>query len=307
LPRPASSRARPLRIAFFGLPIAALLLDADGHAIVYAGVCRRDAPGTRRLIRTLGRDRVSLVPRLTDARVRGAILATSPDLLVSWFWTRRIPEEILGAPPLGSVGVHPSLLPRHRGPDPYFWTILEGDREAGVSAHRLEREYDTGAVLAQSAIAVDPTWTAWRLAKKLDRPSLALLREVVTSFAEGRPPAERAQDPHGATQAPAPTEEELRLDVRSPPAAALERRACDLAPRSNHRLDGGDADHDRIANDVVHPVALQYRLHQRDGDARFGRRAARRADQHRDAGLARRLHDAVERLAAAIEHDDAIA
>jgi len=230
---------RAVRIAFFGLPLAALLLAADGHELVYAGICRKNALGTRRLIRTLG-DRVAIVPRLTDAAVAARIEATRPDLLVSWFWTKRIPDRLLRLPPLGTVGVHPSLLPRHRGPDPYFWTIFEGDAEAGVTAHRLERDYDTGAMLGKRAIAVDPSWTAWTLAKKLDRPSLRLLRDVVGAFAEGRPPEESRQDESRATSAPSPSEDALRLDPAQKTAESPARlvRAASPYPGAYLHLEG---------------------------------------------------------------------
>ena len=197
-----------MRIAFFGLPLAALLLAADGHEVAWAAVCRKGALGTRRLRRLLG-DRVTIVPESTSAAVQLAVKAARPELVVSWFWTRRLPPPILALAP--AVGVHPSLLPRHRGPDPTFWAIDAGDRETGVTAHRLAEAYDTGAILAQRAVAIAPEWNAWQLARALDRPSLALLREVVRAYAEGRPPPERAQDEALATSAPEPTEEELGL------------------------------------------------------------------------------------------------
>ena len=100
------------------------------------------------------------------ARVRAA----APDLLVSWFWTKRIPARLLSVAP--AVGVHPSLLPRHRGPDPYFWAIDAGDETTGVTAHRLDATYDTGPILAQRTLEIRPSWDAWRLARALDRPSL---------------------------------------------------------------------------------------------------------------------------------------
>lgn len=225
-----------MRIAFFGLPLAALLLHADGHEIVYAGICRKGALGTRRLRRTLD-DRVAIVPKLTDPAVVARIEAARPELLVSWFWTKRIPERLLRAAPLGTVGVHPSLLPRHRGPDPYFWTIAAGDAEAGVTAHRLERDYDTGAMLGQRAIAVDPEWSAWTLAKKLDRPSLALLRDVAFAFARGAAPTEVAQDETRATLAPSPSEDELRLDVQKKTAAELARLVRAASPFPGAYLD----------------------------------------------------------------------
>lgn len=198
-----------MRIAFCGLPLAALLLARDGHEIVWAGVCRSDALGVRRLRARLGRDRVAMVPDLEAAAEKVRPLA--PDLVVSWFWTKKMPRVFRTLAPLGAVGVHPSLLPRHRGPDPYFWAIDAGDERTGVTAHVLEDEYDTGAILGQEELAIDPSWNAWTLAKKLDRPSLALLRETVRRYAEEGAPAGRPQDEAQATSAPPPTDDELEL------------------------------------------------------------------------------------------------
>src|SRR5262249_3710263 len=155
----------PLRIAFFGLPLAALLLAQDGHEIVYAAVCRPQAIGVRRLKRTLGASvemRPDVKSSVTFARVRDA----RPDLVVSWFWTTKIPARLVELAPLGGFGVHPSLLPRHRGPDPYFWAIDLGDEVTGVTAHRLAAEYDTGAILGSRTLPIDPAWNAWTLAKR---------------------------------------------------------------------------------------------------------------------------------------------
>ncbi len=218
-----------MKIAFLGLPIAGLLLAADGHDVVWAGVYRRGAPGTRRLVRTLGADRVAVVPLLDGEDVVARIAAAEPELLVSWFWTKRVPARVRALAPLGAIGVHPSLLPRHRGPDPFFWAIDQGDRETGVTAHRLEDEYDTGAVLGRRALAIDPRWNAWTLAKRLDRPSLSLLRETVAAFSRGAPPAETAQDEAQATEAPAPDDEALEIDW-SQTTAAVERRVRAAAP-----------------------------------------------------------------------------
>lgn len=216
-----------MRIAFVGLPLAALLLAHDGHDVVWAGICRRDAIGTRRLRRLLGTERVMMVPDL--AKSAGAIRAAKPDLLVSWFWTKKVPRAVREIAPLGAIGVHPSLLPRHRGPDPTFWAIERGDAETGVTAHALDDEYDTGAMLGQKRIVIDPSWNAWTLAKKLDRPSLALLRETVRAYASGRPPAPRAQDEALATEAPSPDDELLELRW-SDPADAIVRRVRAASP-----------------------------------------------------------------------------
>jgi methionyl-tRNA formyltransferase len=210
-----------MRIAFVGLPIAALLLRGDGHEVVWAGICRREAGGTRRLRRLIGRENVSMLPDLE--RLAGSVAERKPDLVVSWFWTRKVPASFRAIAPLGAIGVHPSLLPRHRGPDPYFWAIDAGDAVTGVTAHELEDAYDTGAILGRRELAIDPAWNAWTLAKKLDRPSLALLRETVAAFARGAPPPRLVQDESLATEAAQPTDDDLEIRW-SDDAARIERR-----------------------------------------------------------------------------------
>jgi methionyl-tRNA formyltransferase len=216
-----------MRIAFVGLPLAALLLRADGHEIVWAGICRKGAIGTRRLARAIGRDNVAIVPDLS--RAAKGVSARAPDLVVSWFWTRKVPASFRAVAPRGAIGVHPSLLPRHRGPDPYFWTVLAGDAVTGVTAHELEDEYDTGAILARRELAIDPSWSAWRLAKRLDRPSLALLRETVRAYAQGTPPTPTAQDEALATEAPQPSDEDLEIRWTED-AAPIARRVRAASP-----------------------------------------------------------------------------
>jgi methionyl-tRNA formyltransferase len=216
-----------VRIAFVGLPLAALLLAGDGHTIAWAGVCRKGALGTRRLVRRIGAKNVAIVPDLATSRE--AIAAAEPELIVSWFWTKKVPAAVRKLARYGAIGVHPSLLPRHRGPDPTFWAIDCGDAETGVTAHVLEDDYDTGAMLGKRVLRIDPSWNAWTLAKRLDRPSLALLRDVVNAYSRGEPPKHEVQDDSRATPAPAPTEDELELRW-SQPAENVVRRIRAAAP-----------------------------------------------------------------------------
>ncbi len=161
-----------------------------------------------------------------EQRVKAALDAHAPELLVSWFWTRRLPETwLLRAP---GIGVHPSLLPRHRGPNPYFWTIDSGDELAGVSVHRLTAEYDEGDVLERRSVEVGER-NSWQLARALDRPSLAALRQVVSPIAAGHAPAGEPQDPQAASWAPEPAGSQLAVDWSWPTARVL-RRIRALAP-----------------------------------------------------------------------------
>ncbi len=204
-----------MKVAYFGLPLGAQLLLQDGHELDPCVLSPLSAPGRRRVRKRVAAD------RLFDARgvdgvafsemVERALERSRPELFVSWFWTRLLPGEWLSAARYGGIGVHPSLLPRHRGPNPYFWSIDSGDEQAGVTLHTLEPEYDTGAILLQRAIPVAGR-NSWQLARALDRPSLALLREGVGRFARSHPPKPTAQDESAATWAPEPTGRELSVD-----------------------------------------------------------------------------------------------
>lgn len=214
---------------FFGLPLGAWLLAEDGHEVVLAVLSPVPAPGRRRLVRRVGEGRVidAHGADSLDAVVDARMASLDADLLVSWFWTRRLPSRWLGATRLGGINVHPSLLPRHRGPDPYFWAIDAGDVRTGVTVHRLIEALDAGPILARQSLATAGR-DAWQLARALDRPGLSLLRQVVRQLAAG-PVAETAQDEAQATWAPAPEGAELGVDWRWTTERVL-RRIRALAP-----------------------------------------------------------------------------
>ncbi len=204
-----------MKVAYFGLPLGAHLLLQDGHSLEPCVLSPLAAPGRRRVARRLLPehffDALGVEPAALEQSVASAVTRSQPELIVSWFWTRLLPSAWLRAARFGGIGVHPSLLPRHRGPNPYFWTIDGGDAQAGVTLHTLAPEYDTGAILMQRSLPVGER-SSWQLARALDRPSLSLLREGVGRFARSHPPTPTAQDEQAATWAPEPTGRELNVD-----------------------------------------------------------------------------------------------
>ena len=217
------------RALYLGLPLGALCLLADGIELAGACISRPDQPGMRRLRRTLGEGALLLErPDLSDPAIVSALAALAPDLIVSWFWTKRIPEAVLALAPF-AFNVHPSLLPRHRGPDPYFWAIACGDRITGVTAHVLTAGYDEGPILEQRERAIPDDADAWRLARILDRPSLALMREIAGRYARGEALPATPQDESEATPAPEPSDDDCEL-LWSEDTAWVLRRVRAAAP-----------------------------------------------------------------------------
>lgn len=216
-----------LRLLYLGLPLGALYLQRDGFTLAACGISRPDAPGMWRLRRSLQGAPLLERPNLDRPEVRSRLAATRPDIVVSWFWTRRIPRAVLDLATHGGLNVHPSLLPRHRGADPYFWTLRRRDAVTGVTVHRVDEQYDTGPIVLQRRVIVPPGADAWRLAKRLDLPSLEALRDALRALRDGAPLAAAAQDPAHATDAPAPTDDdcEIRWDQPADEVLALIRAA----------------------------------------------------------------------------------
>jgi methionyl-tRNA formyltransferase len=230
--RTTAGSPRAPAVAYFGLPLGALLLARDGVELSLAVLSPVEAPGRRRLFGLLGSRaldaRAFETPDALEAAVDRRLETSSPDLIVSWYFTRRLPARWLALPPLGAIGAHPSLLPRHRGPNPFFAAIDQGDAVTGVSVHRLVERYDEGAVLLREQLRVGER-NSWQLARALDRPSLALLRQVVQRLSSGEPLVEQAQDESLASWAPEPEGDLLRVDWRWSTERVL-RRIRALSP-----------------------------------------------------------------------------
>ncbi|MBK6535688.1 MAG: hypothetical protein IPF99_41015 [Deltaproteobacteria bacterium] len=170
-------------------------------------------------------------PDLTQPGVQALLASTEPDLIVSWFWTRRIPAMLVALAPPRGINVHPSLLPRHRGPDPYFWTLYREDAETGVTVHRITDAYDQGPIL-QRRVPVPPRVNSWTLARASIDPSLEAVRDVVQGIVEGRYADDGTpQNEAFATEAPRPSDDDCEILWDHPASRVIARiRAASPEP-----------------------------------------------------------------------------
>ena len=207
------------RILYFGVPLGAEVLRRAGFDPVASVVAPLDMPGRRRL-RRRSQGPVLGDPRV-DPSVRRVLASARPDALLSFFYPRRISPEVLAMAPRGAFGTHPSLLPRWRGPDPYYWALRTGDSETGVTLHRLQASYDTGPIVAQASVEISATDDGWSLAKKLDRPALRLLVEAAEALAAGDALEGEPQGEATTPWARRPTDADLAIDWQQPAEAVL--------------------------------------------------------------------------------------
>src|ERR1700737_3930548 len=117
-----------------------------------------------------------------------SLSAYEPDIVVMASFDQILRAKTLAVPTRGWLNVHPSLLPRHRGPEPIYWTIANGDREAGITVHLTVPRIDAGPILAQRRIDVHEEDTAGTLSKRLVAEGLDALDETLARLQAG--PAE---------------------------------------------------------------------------------------------------------------------
>jgi methionyl-tRNA formyltransferase len=139
-----------------------------------------------------------LKPEKLDAAAREQAAALQPDLLVSFAYGRIFGPKFLALFPLGGINLHPSLLPKYRGPTPIPAAILNRDRETGLSIQRLALEMDSGDILAQQAVPLNGRETTASLSETMALTAAAMLPPVLAGLAAGTIRA-RAQNHAEAT------------------------------------------------------------------------------------------------------------
>lgn len=133
------------------------------------------------LLKELGINQIRL--KSTDSKAfRKLLISKNVDLIIVGTWKERIRKEIYSIPTIGTVNVHPSLLPKYRGPNPYIQTILHGEKESGVTLHLMDEGYDTGAILSQEKVSILDTDTSKELREKSVRVARKLVCEFITDL-----------------------------------------------------------------------------------------------------------------------------
>lgn len=96
---------------------------------------------------------------------------------------RMLPEVVWNMPPLGSVNLHGSLLPKYRGAAPINWAVINGEKETGVTTFKLKHEIDTGDILLQASFPIEENDTAGEVHDRMKAIGANLLVETVKGLA----------------------------------------------------------------------------------------------------------------------------
>jgi methionyl-tRNA formyltransferase len=154
---------------------------------------------------------VDQTPNIRNAEFILRIAALEPDVLAVVAFGQILSPELLKVPRLGAVNVHPSLLPRYRGPAPIPWAILNGETETGVTIMQLDPGMDSGPILMVEREPIFPDDTAASLHDRLSGKGANLLARVLKLLASG-PVAATPQNHNQATYAPFLNKKDGRID-----------------------------------------------------------------------------------------------
>lgn len=166
------------------------------------------------------------------------IISLQPDLMITAAYGQFLPTKLLAAAKIAAINVHGSLLPKYRGGAPIQYSIINGDKETGVSIMYMVKKMDAGDIISQRSIPIEDTDDSGTMFKKLSLLGRDLLLETLPKLISGdvNPVA---QDPDKVVFSPNITSEQEQIDFRLP-AGLIDAKVRGLrpAPLGNMVIDG---------------------------------------------------------------------
>ena len=229
-----------MKIVFFGTPdfaVPTLKKLVESRHEVTLVVSRPDRPVGRHQVLTpppvVGVARAFQIDcmqpnSLKSEEIDLSLKESGADAVVVVAYGKMIPCRLLGIPRHGFVNLHPSLLPRHRGPSPIQWALVCGDRATGVTTMQIDEGMDTGPLLLQHRVPIEPGETAEMLAPRLAELGAELVVRTLDEFEEGSL-VPRPQPADGANTTPMLRRNFAKVDW-SMPARQLVNRLRGFTP-----------------------------------------------------------------------------
>lgn len=239
------------RVVFMGTPeFAAPVLDAlcDAGYNIVGVFTQPDRPSGRG-------NKLTACPVKQHAEARGlnvfqfervrrpegveALKALQPDVMITAAFGQILSQEILDIPTRGTVNVHASLLPKHRGSAPINWCILNGETETGVTLMLTDAGIDTGDMLISRSVTIGIQETAGELTARLSKLGAELLVEALPKYLDGALQPVK-QDPDAASYEPMLKKEMGEIDWTRPARdIACQVRGLNPWPGAYTQMPGG--------------------------------------------------------------------
>ncbi len=225
-----------IRIVYFGTPefsayiLEELLKFCDSYSkkrcFVQAVITRADKPtGRNHKLESSAISKVAdkynistLKPhKLNQQFIKDHATFLDCDLFIVASYGKIVPQPLLDIPKLGAINIHPSLLPKYRGPAPILTPILNGDKETGVTIMMMDNEMDHGDLLSSKVLELSEQDNNQTLTTKLAQISAEILTKTLVKLIEGkiRP---TPQDHSKATYTKITKKTDGYFDINNPPS-----------------------------------------------------------------------------------------
>lgn len=171
--------------------------------------------------------------------VREEFIALNADLAILAFVSFIVPQRVFSVPRLGSICFHPSLLPQYRGASAINWALIKGETVTGLTLFWVDRGIDTGPILLQKEVPVDPEDTTGSLYfNKIFPLGIEAIGEAVDLIKRGNPPR-IVQDESKASYDPPCRDEHAKIDWSKPAVDVYNLiRGCDPQPGAHATYNG---------------------------------------------------------------------
>ena len=202
----------------FSVPILEGLLE-EGYEVV-AVVTQPDRPVGRKKIITPTPVKEAAVKHgllvLQPEKISGSeemekIIALQPDVIITAAFGQFLPEKLLQAPVHGAINVHASLLPKYRGGAPVHYSIINGEKETGVTIMEMIKKMDAGGIYAQESLPITKQDDVGTMFEKLSALGKQLLLKTLPDILNGNL-SPRPQDESKVTFSPNITREQEAID-----------------------------------------------------------------------------------------------
>ncbi|MDD3594098.1 MAG: methionyl-tRNA formyltransferase [Candidatus Gastranaerophilales bacterium] len=120
-----------------------------------------------------------------DETLLNIVRELEPDIAIVCSFNFLLPKELYSIPKLGTVNIHPSLLPDYRGANPYFHVINNGEKYTGVTFHHIDETFDTGDIIFSEKIEIQPKDTMGTLFNKINFISARKCLELIEMVENG--------------------------------------------------------------------------------------------------------------------------
>lgn len=163
-----------------------------------------------------------------NTEFKDEIKMLNPDLVCVVSYGVILPKSFLKIPKYGCINVHPSMLPKYRGAAPIQWAILNGDETTGVTIMYLDEGMDSGDIIVQEEVSIDPDETTGELWNRLSSIGAKLLKESVDKINNGT--VKSVPQPEEYTLAPMLSKEMAKIEWNEKSAQEIKNLVRGLNP-----------------------------------------------------------------------------